>query len=186
MLTIGCMVLGAGCSQSDGTPDSMPPGERRSETMGEDATAKEKAVLKGYPITVNYSQTFEDMVKAGKYDDVYLHITAKNFPVSGDGQVNTEVLLVHFGRDIESDAAIRELGQMGMVPAKIEHLLALGAKYPDVQREFPIVCLGSAWMGLSDERVVPYLGFWDHGRRLNLDYYDDEWPDICRFAALRK
>lgn len=34
-----------------------------------------------YPISVNYTRTLADMIKAGKYDWVNNKITEKNFPI---------------------------------------------------------------------------------------------------------
>lgn len=141
---------------------------------------------KRFPVEVDYAKSLADMVKAGKYDYASDNIVAKNFPIEGTGVVETELVLVHFDRDIGSDAAIKELEQMGLVPCKIEHLLALGAKHPDLQREYPIICLGSSWVGSGGDRDVPYLSDWRAGRRLDLDWFGSRWGRYCRFAAVRK
>lgn len=125
------------------------------------------------------------MIAAGNYDHRNSHITAENFPITGNGQVTTEIVLVHFNRDIESDDAVKEQEQMGLRPATLPELLAFGAKYPDVQREFPIVALGSSWVDPFGDRHVPSLDRWDDERELYLDYYDDGWDGDCRFLAVR-
>lgn len=73
--------------------------------------------------------------------------------------------------------------------AKTEDLLAVGAhpKHKELQREFPIICLGSSAV-LPGERRVPYLGGgWDVKRKLSLLYCDDSrWSDYCRFLLVGK
>jgi len=139
-----------------------------------------------FPVTVDYTKPLDAMITAGNYDYRNDNITTENFPVTGNGTVECEVILVHFDRDIKSEAAITELEQMGLQPAKIEHLLALGAKHPDLQREFPIICLGSSWVHSDGDRVVPYLGHWDAERGLVLRWFVSRWSRFCRFAAVRK
>jgi hypothetical protein len=144
------------------------------------------ATRNAYPVTVNYAVSLADMIVAGKYDYANEYITATNFPIQGEGEVNTEVVLVHFNRDISSEAAVTELAQMGLEPAKLEHLLAFGSKFPEIQREFPIVALGSSWVDSRGGRRVPCLGRWYAERRLFLYCWDGEWPGRYRFAAVRK
>lgn len=139
-----------------------------------------------YPVTIDYVQSLQDMIAAGKYDYANEHITAENFPVKGEGAVNAEVVLVHFDRPIESDDAVKELAQLGLEPAKLEHLLAFGAKFSKIQREFPIVGLGSSWVRPRGSRHVPCLREDSRMRSLDLYYWDAAWPARFRFAAVRK
>lgn len=151
-----------------------------------DLLVKAELKTRNRSVEVNYAKSLADMVKAGKYDCANENIVAKNFPIEGTGVVETELVFVHFNRDIGSEAAIKELEQMGLVPCKIEHLLALGAKHPDLQREYPIICLGSSWVVSDGRRGVPCLSYWFAGRRLRLRWFDREWARYCRFAAVRK
>lgn len=144
------------------------------------------ATRNAYPVTVNYAVSLTDMIAAGKYGYANEYITAKNFPIQGEGEVNTEVVLVHFNRDITSEAVVTELAQMGLEPAKLEHLLAFGSKFPEIQREFPIVALGSSWVGSRGSRCVPFLDYWRAERRLHLYCWVDGWSGNYRFAAVRK
>jgi len=93
---------------------------------------------------------------------------------------------VHFDRSISSDDAIAELDKMGLRPAEAGELLAFRAKYPDVQREFPIVALGSVWRGLYGNRHVLVLRCRGGKRRANLYWFGDDWNDGCRFATVCK
>ena len=138
-----------------------------------------------YPVTINYGLTLEEMIAAGRYYWKNDDITAKHFPVKGEGTKEVVTKLIHFNKYMESDDVLRELDQRGLRPATIEELLAFGAKYPELQRQFPIVALGSVWRRLG-YRHVPYL--WGHAfeRNLYLFWFESRWRGPFRFLALRK
>lgn len=73
----------------------------------------------------------------------------------------------------------------GFRPALIEDLLALGAEYPELQKQFPIVALGSVWQDPGGRRRVPYLRWDGGGRDLDLYWFGDDWDERWRFAAVR-
>lgn len=138
-----------------------------------------------YPITVDYSLTLEQMIVAGAYDWVNSAITPKNFPVKGKGIVILDAQFIYFGCSMSSDAIIAELDKIGLRPATHAELLAFGAKYPELQRQFLSVALGSVGE-VGGGRFVVYL--WRHAdeRRLNLDCFAYYWFGYCRFLAVRK
>lgn len=138
-----------------------------------------------FPVTVDYTKSLAHMVAEGKYNRANDNIVANNFPIEGTGIVETEIFLVNFDRDIEFDEAIKEIKQMGLQPAKIEHLLALGAEHPYLQKEYPIICLGSSWVDPDGDCDVPCLDSWNDERELNLDWFDNGCRSVCCFAAIR-
>jgi hypothetical protein len=145
----------------------------------------EKQLSSSFPITVDYAKSLAEMIAAGKYPYWNECITAENFPIMGEGSVNTEIVLVHFYRDnIEADDAVKELEQMGLRPATLPELLAFGAQYPDAQRESPIIALGSVCALSGGVRHVPCLDYWQDRHELSLHYWDAGWNDIYRFAAV--
>lgn len=144
------------------------------------------AVRNLYKIVVDYSMSLANMILAGDYGYVNPNITAENFPVQGEGAIELDGVLVHFNRDIESDDAVKEMDQMGLRPATMAELLAFGAKFPEIQREFPIVGLGHSWMGPRGFRSVGYLDFWYGGRRVCLDRWAGAWDAFYRFLGVRK
>lgn len=141
---------------------------------------------RSYPITVDHTKSLADMIATGNYGYVNPNITVANFPITGTGVMEEEIILVHLDRDIGSDDAVRELNEMGLEPARIEHATAFGAKYPDVQREYPVVFLGSVWTSSGGDRDVPSLGDWGARRDLLLGDWDVGWARPYRFAAVRK
>jgi len=152
--------------------------------MTRESIADEQFIV--YPVTVNYGLSLAEMIEVGKYDWVNDSITAKHFPFTGEGMAELEVQLVHFKRRIESDDAIKKMDGMGLRPLALSELLAFGAKFPEVQREFPIIALGSVWRRRYGSRYVPVLWEYDRERDLDLGWFEGRWLGFYRFAAVRK
>lgn len=138
-----------------------------------------------YPVTIDSALSLQEMIAAGRYDWVNDDITPECFPIQRSGTKTTEIALVHRNKTVESQPLIDELDREGYRPATIEELLALGAKYPDLQREYPIVALGSV-AEVGGGRCVVCLDRWRDERGLDLLWFGSEWFEICRFAFVRK
>ena len=146
--------------------------------MNKDATLAQGILA----LTANYDRSVEDAVKAGKYDWSNDNITTNNFPSKRTGTADTEIILVKFERDMESGDVVKQLDKQGLRPAELPELLAFGEKYPDVQRDFPVVALGSVLQILVGDRPAPCLD--GHSGRRNLCLF--WWGSFYRFAAVRK
>lgn len=110
-----------------------------------------------FKVTVDYNLTQEQMIAAGKYDQVG-PLFSEHLPISGEGKVEREVVLVgpyhgHWGNFV--------LEELGLRPARIEELLALAATHPDLQKKLPIVALGSRLRGHDQ---FPYV-CWSKNKR---------------------
>jgi hypothetical protein len=138
-----------------------------------------------YPLTVNYQKTIEQLVEAGKYDYANSDVTSKNFPESAKYESKLEAVLFHPNEDLESEEILKRMEKGGLRPATVRELLTFGAKYPDVQREFPVIALGSVVL-LNGNRRVACLDGHDSGRYLDLSWFDGRWRRRCRFLAFRK
>ncbi|KKT48899.1 MAG: hypothetical protein UW41_C0016G0036 [Candidatus Collierbacteria bacterium GW2011_GWC2_44_18] len=92
-----------------------------------------------YTVTVDYSASVEQMIKAGKFDWFNDDVTSRHFPSNEKGVAEVLVYLVNFNRDISSEDAVKELDRQGLRPATLRELLALGVAQPDLQRNNPIV-----------------------------------------------
>ncbi|MST04401.1 MAG: hypothetical protein EXS49_02440, partial [Candidatus Pacebacteria bacterium] len=122
--------------------------------------------LEEFDLTIGYSLVLEQMIELGNYDWKDPAITAKNFPLERrDEKRQVKGILVHYGRDMSTDAVLSDLNAKGLRPAPIDELLALGAKHPDLQRKFPIVALGSSFV-YGGGRYYPYLHRYDTDRNL--------------------
>jgi len=161
-------------------------GESLARVLREALTPDNKPAGNTYPLSVDYERSVEKGVKAGRYDWANSDITARNFPTERNGTAEVAVELVHFNRHVSTDEAFRELDRMGFRPAELHELLAFGEKHPEVQREFPVVALGSVWQFRYGSRFVPYLSGGDSERGLYLGWIGFDWFEVCRFAAVRK
>jgi len=139
-------------------------------------------------ILVNYNKSLQEMVKAGEYAWVDSNIASDNFPIQGKGRQKKEVVFFRFRRKITSENVIAEMDSAGYRPASIEVLLAIGASYPELQKQFPIIALGSRWWSPGGYLQVPFLYCWDSGERyLGLCWWLDKYlGSDWRFVALRK
>lgn len=139
-----------------------------------------------FKVLVDYTKSLKKMIQAGQYDWVNDDITSDHFPVKGNGQKEKEITLFYFNRDISSDDVIAEMGRAGYRPAKIEELLALGAVEKELQKQFPIIALGSVWRTPPGPCHVPALRWISAGRDLRLSWFGAVWAEDWRFAAVRK
>lgn len=146
-------------------------------------------LAKSYRIKVDYRMPWEEMLaKCGcEYNDS--NITATNFPIIGGvgrGIVEYDLFPIPFGRVIESDEVVLKIPKLKLSLGRIEHAFALGAQFPALQREEPVVFLGSVWSHSGDQRFVPSLDVWGSLRYLSLCGWRVGWDRRCRFAAVRE
>jgi len=138
-----------------------------------------------YPLSVDYGISVEDALKVCRYEWANSGITSGNFPTNREGVVMVVAEIIHFNRRISSNMALEEIDSRGMRPLELLELLAFGKMYPEVQREFPVVGLGSV-QRREGSRYVPYLGKDDSELGVGLSWFEDPWHEICRFAAVGK
>ncbi len=145
-----------------------------------------KPTITSHTVTIDYSQSTEEMVLAGRYDSSNKNINSQNFPVRGEGKKQIEVFEIHFGRTMDSsEEVIAEMDKLGYKPAELPELLSFGKEKPELQRDHPIIALGSSAV-LGGDRSVPSLGECASKRRLCLYFFDHDWNASCRFLAVRK
>lgn len=149
-----------------------------------------KKVAQVFTLVVDYTRSVKDSIAVGKYDwkDKDKDITDKNFPLA-EHEVGTKeqmFTLYHFGKNTQSDWVIAQMAKDGKHPATLRELLAFGEDNPELQREFPIIALGSVWVGRDGGRRVPCLGRDDWRRRLGLGWYGSGWGGDCRFLGVGK
>ena len=136
-----------------------------------------------YPLDV-FGHSINDLVKQGNYGWSNSDINDGNF--QADEMHQSEVILKHFDKDMSTEAVLKALDADGLRPATMSELLELGIRYPELQKQFPIVALGSVWRCPSGGRYVGCLCCYVGQRKLSLDWVDGDWDDGCRFAAVRK
>ncbi len=109
--------------------------------------ATAEAVSGVFHLTVDYSQTLEQMIADGNFDLKNREITSKHFPVKGEGVVQFECCYFRFDSYISSKDAVKRIETANTenpwMPAQTEHLLSNGKQFPEDQRKFKIIALGS-------------------------------------------
>lgn len=176
--------VSAEVSRRGGNPDLTNINDQLVADLADRIVAAQ--VTQSFSLVLDYSKSVEQMLADGGYDYKNSSITDGHFPRKAKGSVTITPELVHFDRFISSDDALKELSKRGLRPATMAELLAFGSKYPDLQRQFPIVALGSVWTVRSGCRGVGYLCGGASGRDVGLCWFDGGWGADCRFLAVRK
>lgn len=133
------------------------------------------------------SVTLGDRIAAGDYawkDDA---ITEKQFPLTLPAGPRNQVL-VHFNKVITTQTVETWAKENGYEVALFDDQLAVGShpKYKELQRQFPIIQLGSS-AEVYGYRSVTHLDGNDTWRNLYLHCCDDNvWNNNCRFLLVRK
>ncbi|MFA5129017.1 MAG: hypothetical protein WC445_03585 [Patescibacteria group bacterium] len=138
-----------------------------------------------FKVTVDYGLTLEQMIAAGRYNNSGDDINELTFPVSGEGKVERELVLVPLRNVVSTDDALVELDRRGLRPAKIEELLAFSASLSWPWTWFSIVALGPSFVGWTDRRC--FVCHDRCGEELTLRVRSDA-NDWCgwTFLAVRK
>jgi hypothetical protein len=134
--------------------------------------------------TIDYGQSIASLLKAGKYNWQNDDITDKNFLSTETGEREIDYVLFHFKKTMSSEGAIAEMAKENCRPATMKEMLNFGIKHPGVQREFPVVALGSVAM-LGGGRRVGILGRYGSERDASLRCFGFDWSDGFRFLAVR-
>lgn len=133
------------------------------------------SVTKLGKLTVSDTATIEEMTRAGEYEGYKpnIDLICKHFSITRRGP--RKLYLVHFKKNMDTKEVEQAVAAMpDKELALVEDLLAVGAhpSYRELQREFPIICLGSSAV-LDGDRHVPCLDGWGGERRLGLYDYDN-------------
>ena len=141
-----------------------------------------------FHVTVDYTKSIAEMVRANNFDWVNNDVTDEHFPVKGSGQAELEFKVHDFGGYINGEDAIAEADKMGFRVAEPIEGLVFAVKYPDEQRKNPIVVLGSPWQFVDGIHFVLLLCERGSKRRLTLLHVDGDgsWYRYCRFLLVRK
>ncbi len=136
-----------------------------------------------YPIEVK-ATTINELVKQGCYD--------WSDPAIKDGHFNidvphrAEIILLHFQDRMDGETALKALWRNNFRAASMPELLTLGIKYPKLQKDFPIVALGSIVRYIGGRRFVGCLYYEAGERKVYLRWFDCDWYNHVRFAAVRR
>lgn len=126
-----------------------------------------------------------ELVKRGKYDWVNDSITDKLFPIEKHTPVSRVIELVKFNHNPTSEEVLAEFERLGLERPTCEDAFIFGIAYPEEQRKHPVVFLHET-VRVGGGRCVLVLRERDHGRDLDLHWFDRGWRRFCVFAAARK
>lgn len=149
---------------------------------------KSSGVLGGdvLPIITPSNITISQLVKDGKYDWSNADITDEHFPINPTFKWANELILIHYGCILNRQAVLNDFKKQGLRVAEPAEILVFGITYPDKQREFSIVALGSPWMHSYYRRYHMLVLYERGGRReLGLFYFGRAWGIGYRFLAAR-
>jgi hypothetical protein len=125
-----------------------------------------------------------DRINEGLYINTNSDITADRFPITLDAGPRN-LVLAHFRVKVENDEIDEWAKANGYKFALHEDLEAVGSHthYSNLQREYPIIQLGSS-TDVNGYKYVPVLGKDDDGRYLDLGLDWGIWSDNCRFLLV--
>jgi hypothetical protein len=93
-------------------------------------------VSKPYPVTLR-GKTLKGMVKAAKFTEVTHRFCYDHSPEIGNATSKRErVVLVSFGLPTSCSQATKRIKPLGLLPGRVEHLLALHAQHPKFRNKF--------------------------------------------------
>jgi len=129
-------------------------------------------------------RTLRALLEKGKYDWSNEDVSDEHFPDISYGSRTVRLQLLDFGKVISSDEVLEECQARDLVPANPAELLALGAAYPTLQAQFPLVALGQSWRLPNGDEMVVCLAWHSMLRRVHLlCKMRRDWPAHCRFVA---
>ncbi len=130
-----------------------------------------------------------ELMAAGKYDFVSggFERSVGMLPrVALGGEGDLEVKAIGFGSIASTSQALQALSTMKLRPLNIRELLAVGVHFPDLQKMFLMVALGTRFSTSICERFAFLWGSSSSGsssRYLCLNATEFKWPSYARFLV---
>ncbi|MBM3182294.1 MAG: hypothetical protein FJZ86_18400 [Chloroflexi bacterium] len=142
-----------------------------------------------FQVSIDYDQSVEQMVLAGGYQKVHKDVTSSNFPSKEKGKGAIEILILKSdNKSLTTEEILDEMASLDLQPITIRELLALGAKFVDLERSVgPIAAFGSSIN--RNAPCIPCIFRTKLGRHIDLmmNLKGDCWDkDLWRFAAVRR
>lgn len=127
--------------------------------------------------------SIEQLLWLGNYNSYSDQITGEHFPTTRTGKAETEIVLIPFNRDTHYTIALKEINKRGYRPAEAHEVLALGAQYPNIQRESSVIALGSIW---EDSRSLWSVCLHGYSKDVIIAMPSGLWFSKWYCAAVRK
>ncbi|PCI20879.1 hypothetical protein COB64_01310 [Candidatus Wolfebacteria bacterium] len=136
--------------------------------------------------------SFSEVMDSAKFAFVDESINADDFSSKATGSSRKDtVLVIYFGRIMSSKSVIAKMSYAGIYPGTSNPLFVVGAQYPELQKKYPIVALGS----VDETKMLPVLEYNSRitneeeaktmdERDVILVAWDGQWAAEARFIAL--
>lgn len=99
-------------------------------------------------LTVDYTQTVAQAISSGNYGTIDENATVENFPIPSEKKGKIEKVIavaMRFNQHVKYDDAVKVMSEAGYRPANLMELLALGASFPELSIDSPIMAIGAEW-----------------------------------------
>ncbi|KKW43171.1 MAG: hypothetical protein UY93_C0004G0023 [Parcubacteria group bacterium GW2011_GWA1_56_13] len=152
-------------------------------------TEMERNMPDTWHLWVDYEQSLQMMLMAGHYDLKFGDFPPRLFPLEGKGRVEFEARYFSFEGRMSTQSVVEWIAHGNGIgfwsPARVEHLFSHGAAFPNEQRKFSIVGLGSI-VNTNSKNYAPVLHGSSFERVVALGWCDNDWPADIRFLAVRR
>lgn len=140
-------------------------------------------------LVFDYNQSIVDLILENNFDIVDLRASEIYMPQ--ESGFSRQIFLAktffyHFDKKMTSQEVLNIMQEDGREPANSLELLSLSKKFPSLQKEFPIVALGHAFLDSLERLSVCNLFARNYKRELRVVNFNSLWPENYRFMALDK
>ena len=143
----------------------------------------------GLVTEINFDMSLKDMISRADFDGKFPCITEELFPIEGTGVKLFRNKMFLFDRDYKKpEYVIAAMKKEGFVPGNHVHGIAFGAVYPDHQRRYTILCLGSS-VCLADGPTISQevLALGSHeGRRMLFTHSLSTHSEYYRYLGVQQ
>ncbi len=116
------------------------------------------------------------------------------YPISVTGDIDitgqphqVEIILRHFRKIMRTSDVLEALDAEGLRSATMLELFFFAIKYPELQRQFPIIAFDPVDLNMGDYSNVGCLCGLERGWSVEMSLVNrSNWYARCRFPAVRK
>ncbi len=139
-----------------------------------------------HELEVDFNMPLDALVAQGRYDIPSRLLEDVSGESKDEGRRILEVRVVHFGRKMSEDEVLVALSKRQLKPACLWVQCAVGAHHGELQRDFPIVALGTSHESIQRGETYPILDEvgGDRTLRFGAPPVGEKWSASMRFLAV--